>query len=76
MIQHRLGDFKAHAEALQPMSQASGAGHAANQRRAQPLGLLQQRAGALNLGIAPGPQLGIEPRPDMVVNRLIDDRSR
>jgi hypothetical protein len=75
MIQHRLGDFKAHAEALQPMSQASSAGHAATSG-AQPLGLLQQRAGALNLGVAPGPQLGIEPRPDMIVDRLLDDRSR
>ena len=73
MIQHGLGDFEAHAEALQPCRKRPAQ---VNQRRAQPLGLLQQRAGALNLGIAPGPQLGIEPRPDMIVDRLLDDRSR
>jgi hypothetical protein len=38
--------------------------------------LLQQCAVALDLGVAPGQQLGVEPRPDVVFERLLDDGSR
>ena len=36
--------------------------------------LLQQCAGALDLDAAPRPQLRVAPRPDVVVERLLDDR--